>query len=1475
MPAGGNDLKATVRLEGGAAFKKEISDVNSSMKQLDAESKNITATFDGQANSLEALTAKQQNLAQILEQAERKVQAYSDRIQSLKTQQENIAQSTEKYRTELKEAQEALSKMDKGTDAYEKQARAVEDLSRKVALGEQNQARANKEIEKYKTEQTKAETEVAKLNHEIDRNAQYLNEAENSADKCATSIDEYGRANKTAAKESKDLGDVAKVALGNIAADAASKLADAAVDAAKAMVEVGSNFEAAMSQVKAISGASGASLDQMASKAKQLGSTTKFSATEVAEGFKYMSLAGWDTKQMLDAIDGVVNLAAASEMDLGSASDMVTDYLSAFGLAASDAGRMVDEMVYAQSHSNTSTEQLGDAFGNCAANMNAAGQSMETTTAILEAMANQGTKGSEAGTALAAVMRDITQKMKDGAIQIGNTSVAVTDSNGNFRDLVDILADVQSATDGMGTAQKASALSSTFTARSIKAVNQVLNEGTDNIRSYKDALEESDGAAKTAADTMMDNFKGAVTEAQSAAEGLGVAVFEKVSGPLTGIVDVAADAMGAITKALTPPPKSDLEQFLDNVESKIKDTRATIESLGNVDLTVSANVAEIEAYREVLEKATTGEQLSEVEKYQLQTAVEALSDTIPGLAEAYDAETGSINLTTEAMKGLLDVSEKQIKQKAYAEALETAIKAEADAQFAAAQAQSAFDAATKNLDDAIAKLPKDAQAMIEAGDDIATVLQTVRSYEDIPDELATAIGDAQAALVTASEDLEEANKVQEDAAESAETVKTAYENIIGTTVEASDVFKAYAAALKESVDADKQGADGAKIRADAADALDKALQDGIITQEEFNEAISYNNFKDAASGAIKYGQSIDAVVVSENALSKARQLRYKATQAAEHGDTESAAALREQAAMLEAGTLTVDENTNEIVENTEAVEENADAVEGSAETVEEAKSKWQQFSDQIAETKDKTIDYVAGAGTWLEEQAERAKASADAERSALETTRQAYEDNYNSIKNTLSQKLSLWDAFDGGEDVTVEQMLANLQAQNEGIRQYQQEMEEVIAAYGDELGPDLVQTLQSMGTDAANTWHHMWITMQQDNAPELFAQMGQEWTQGLNLSDQIAKYCAGNLTAYQVATGQLGSTKIEWTGLRESVQEMTPELDAAITAAQEAGVAIPDGLAEGLASGETSATSAVEQITSAMQGTFQGLYEIAQQSGAEIPAGLEEGIDGSAEGYQAAINKLTESLSTAGNDAGVAAAEEISSAMEDNKSSVETAAGNTAGAAKKGMDSKKSEFSTSGQTSAQQYSQGITSQKGQATSAGRQLAQAAKSGADGKESEFRSVGQNMAAALAAGIRAGQSQAINAAVNMAVDAYKRAKAAIGQQSPTGIFKDELGKNVPLAFAAGIKKYQASAERAASEMAASTFDAAQFTAVANRMDPQSVQAASVTVDTSPIAQMIGGMSSGVSIVQNFNVTGGEDPAAFVNIVAQELKQELRKL
>lgn len=291
-----------------------------------------------------------------------------------------------------------------------------------------------------------------------------------------------------------------------------------------AAVKTASDFDTSMSKVRALSGATGDDYDRLREKAREMGATTKYSAVDAADSLGFMALAGWDTNQMIDGLDGVMNLAAASGMDLAEASDIVTDYLSAFGLEAADATKMADEMAYAQAHSNTTTTQLGEAFGNSAARMHTAGQSMETTTALLEAFANQGTKGSEAGTQLAATMRDIGNAMEDGRIQIGDTSIAVQDQDGNFRNLIDILADVEAATEGMGTAEKQAALQAVFTRNSYNAVSQALTEGTANIKQYEQELYAANGTAKTMAEVMEDNLAGQITKLKSAVQELGISL---------------------------------------------------------------------------------------------------------------------------------------------------------------------------------------------------------------------------------------------------------------------------------------------------------------------------------------------------------------------------------------------------------------------------------------------------------------------------------------------------------------------------------------------------------------------------------------------------------------------------------------------------------------------------------------------------------------------------------------------------------------------------------------------------------------------------------------------------------------------------------------------------------------------------------------------------------------------------------------
>lgn len=414
---------------------------------------------------------------------------------------------------------------------------------------------AGKEIEKAFSSKT-PETFASKIGEALDdtmKSAESLGEALDEAFNDSGSTDAFtenvggaGQAMESASGKAIGLTSALK---GLFAAVSAAAVIHAVGDFASDAVDLGKDYTAMMSEVAAISGATATEIEQMEATAREYGATTIFSATDAAEALKYMSLAGWDAQQSSDALGGVLDLAAASGMELGQASDMVTDYLSAFSMKASDAAYFADMLAYAQSHSNTTAVQLGEAYKNSAANLNAAGQDIETTTSLLEAMANQGYKGSEAGTSLAAIMRDITSEMDNGAIKIGNTSIAVQDSAGNFRDLTDILTEVEAATISMGDAERATALSSTFTADSIKGVNMILNEGMETVSGYEDALRGAGGAASDMSDIMNDNLSGDIANMESAYEEMKIQVFENMEEPLRDATQyITSDIIPALTE---------------------------------------------------------------------------------------------------------------------------------------------------------------------------------------------------------------------------------------------------------------------------------------------------------------------------------------------------------------------------------------------------------------------------------------------------------------------------------------------------------------------------------------------------------------------------------------------------------------------------------------------------------------------------------------------------------------------------------------------------------------------------------------------------------------------------------------------------------------------------------------------------------------------------------------------------------------
>lgn len=527
-------LQSTIEIAGSLSPSLQ-SAINAAVSRLEEMSKE-TLEAAGASAQLAAKISTQETVLKNLEQG------YADYIvtgQEGTEEAEQLASTIQELSGELTENRGTL-------DAAEKAARALsetmddaggeaETLRSTISKQEDTLQQLKQRYVDVATEQGETSDEarelarqIQDLSSELHENKTKLSDAEYAADKLDNSLEEV----ESSAKKADDGFTMFKATLANLAADAIMRAVDGIKNLVGNVIELGKNFTSTMSEVSAISGATGEDFEKLEACAREYGATTVFSASNAAEALKYMSLAGWDADQSTSALGGVLNLAAASGMELGAASDMVTDYLSAFAMEAGDAAYFADLLSYAQSHSNTTAEALGEAYKNCAANLNAAGQDVETVTSLLEGMANQGYKGSEAGTAMAAIMRDITNGMKDGAIKIGETSVAVMDAQGNFRDLTDILTEVEAATNGMGDAERAVALSSTFTADSTKGLNLILNEGMGNIAGYEEELRGASGSAEEMANIMNDNLSGDVAAMNSAFEELGLKIYDALESKL-------------------------------------------------------------------------------------------------------------------------------------------------------------------------------------------------------------------------------------------------------------------------------------------------------------------------------------------------------------------------------------------------------------------------------------------------------------------------------------------------------------------------------------------------------------------------------------------------------------------------------------------------------------------------------------------------------------------------------------------------------------------------------------------------------------------------------------------------------------------------------------------------------------------------------------------------------------------------------
>ncbi len=480
----------------------------------------------------------------------------------------------------------SLNKTQSDISAYQKQASVVDEAATKsenlrkqlenlkaaaAESGEESYVMANKVLQMEQRVASAEATEakqVAKLQEMESALKTAGVDTDNLADesgRLATELEELKAQEQAAAEAATQMGDQGVLSVNALAnAWAGSGIAKAineVIDAYKECISTFADFESSMSKVEALSGATTEELEALSDMAQTMGATTAYTASEAADALSYMALAGWDTEAMLNSLESVLNLAAASSMDLATASDIVTDYITAFGLSSEDAAQFVDMMAYAQANSNTTTAQLGEAYKNCASTAASMGYEVNEVTAVLMTMANAGVKGGEAGTALNTIMTRLATDTKGCASALAEYGVEIYDAQGNMKSLSSILEGMSGVWSTLNDEQQASLAKTIAGTSQYSSLMTIMNglsvsasEAGQSFSDYAAALEECSGTASEQASTMLDNLNGKLTLFSSALDGLELAVGEELAPAMAMVVQTGTDALGAITDLVTSCP---------------------------------------------------------------------------------------------------------------------------------------------------------------------------------------------------------------------------------------------------------------------------------------------------------------------------------------------------------------------------------------------------------------------------------------------------------------------------------------------------------------------------------------------------------------------------------------------------------------------------------------------------------------------------------------------------------------------------------------------------------------------------------------------------------------------------------------------------------------------------------------------------------------------------------------------------------
>lgn len=1228
-----------------------------------------------------------------------------------------------------------------------------------------------------------------------------------------------------------------------VAATAITGTTTALAGVATAAIKVGSDFEAQMSRVQAISGAAGDELESLKNQAIQLGADTAFSAKEAAEGMENLAAAGFTTTEIMDAMPGMLNLAAAAGEDLAASSDIAASTLRGFGLEASDAAHVADVLAENANRTNSSVAETGEAMKYVAPLARAAGISMEETAAAIGIMANAGIQGSQAGTTLRGALSRLSKPTDAMSAAMEELGVSFYDSNGKMKSLTEQVGMMRKATEGMTDEQKNNYLVTLYGQEALSGMLALMNEGEDALGDLTDAYEACDGSAEKAAETMQDNLQGAIEQLGGSAESLGIIFYESVSDNLKDTVKVVNDSVDDITDAFT---KGGLDKAIEQAGDEFADlaVMAAEHAPDMVDVAV-----------DFIESFSKG--ISKNKKKLVSAAGEMAQTMASGLAELLPEELQApVEKAIDAISESLSSGGLKNAGRAFADIFEDGLDEVGElAEVALPLLTDAIDFLGDNIE-VIGPLVLGSLAAFEGYNAAVSVINAVRLAQEALNTAMTLspVGVAVGAIAGLTVGLGAYMVATQNAAEAEYGLSEAQEKTIEKAQQLNDQYNKTNDARNESmagIEAEYGHLTELKDELDTLIDTNGQVKQGYEDRANFivgklSSALGME--KDQiweiidANGSL--GDSIDQIIEKKKAeaILNANQDAYteaikKQGEALQNYQDclETVNAAQEKYSKAQELYNSVMDNYYEMLKTSPEAANgylvaNNDIIAG----CEEAKKAYETAKDALADSEEAYVGYNATIQNY--EGLSSAIISGDSEKiaSAMRDMEQNFITAETGTKESLERQVqNMRDNFtnlqqaviDGTPGVT-NQMVTSAQqmwtASVQELNKFQAAAGESTAAAGDaavasfaQKNPDFLQA----GIDAG-----------------LNADSGLASTQALLM--QTAKNIA------ESSDSELGSADTKATGDRKG-QEYNTGLSSTKESIDSTSESIAKSSDEKLGSKDTKSTG--------------------DRKGQEYNTGLagqKGNIDSTSQSIATSSDTILGSKDTSGT--GQRKGTEYKSGLQSTQGAISSTTNTISNLANSGLAA--ANTSATGTQKGQQYVSGVNSQAGSANSAGRNLANNADSGA--RSTSGHSAGSNFGSGFVSGISGWIRSAASAAASLAKSALNSAKKALGIHSPSREMK-KVGQYYGEGFELGIDDRVKAVEKSSRSMAQTALEAMDLSAISSRLRDV------MSLNTGRISQAITGQTLNPQYYYNTEDQNSIDYDLIANKFASAVREKLKDI